>query len=115
MSFQNRPVTLTYGSKQEVTITTSAGTSQLFASGLTGPVQARLVNHDTADRVAFRFGKKADTDVVALATSPTLPKGPVLEIITVFPNEDGSDVYWNVIGGASTGGGKFEVTKAQGI
>lgn len=112
MSFNTRPISLTYATKKEVTVTASSGTPQLIGT-LSGPVQARLVNYDTV-RVAFAAGTSAGVTTLTVANYPTIAAGAT-EVITIHPNQDGSPVYWNIISDASPTGNKFEVTLGQGI
>ena len=113
MSFATGPFAPSFASKQEVTVAATAGTSQNLGQ-LTGPIQARLVNHDTV-KVGFAAGIKATVDAIALtAANITLTAGRT-EIITIMPNSDGSPVYWNIISAASPAGNKFEVVLGQGF
>lgn len=111
MSFTTQPFCSNGATKTEVTVTTSAGTSQIMGQ-LSGPVQVRVVNYDTV-RVGLRFGAKTYTDAATIAASKTIPAGAV-EVFTVQPNPDGSPVYWNIIGDAGAAGNKFEVTQGAG-
>jgi len=115
MSYVTQPIALTYGTKKEVTVSASAGTSQLLGQ-LTGPVQVRIVNYDTV-RVAVRFGPKTATDALTLAGNPTVAPGAT-EVWTIVPNidpvTDSAAVYWNIISDASPAGNKFEVTLGAG-
>ena len=113
MSFTTSPFAPTFGTKQEVTVTASAGTPQSLGQ-LSGPVQARLVNHDTV-KVAFATGAQSVVNGITLtAANMTLTAGRT-EIITIMPNPDGSAVYWNIISAASPAGNKFEVVLGQGF
>lgn len=111
MSFVTQPFCATGTTKTEVTVTTSAGTSQLIGR-LDAPVQIRVVNYDTV-RVGFRVGTKTYTDAATIAASKTIPAGAI-EVFTVNPNSDGSLVYWNIIGDTGAAGNKFEVTQGVG-
>jgi len=112
MSFNTRPISLTYATKVEVTVANSAGTSQLLGQ-LSGPIQVRIVNNDTV-RVAFRAGTQAFANAITLSNSPTFPGGAT-EIITIHPNPDNTPVYWNIFGDTAPGGKAFEVTICSGI
>lgn len=110
MNFNFRPFSPTFGTKKEVTLTASAGTSQLVGQ-ITGPVQVRVVNTDTI-RACVVFGTLAQANAVSLANGVTI-RGGETSVLTVHPNSDGSAVYWNVIGDA-TASKAFEVTLGQG-
>lgn len=113
MSFLSRPFSPNFATKNEQTVaSTRLATSQNIGA-LSGPVQVRLINYDTS-RVAITFGTKAVADAVTVANSPTVAAGST-EVITVHPNQDGSVVYWNIIGDGTPAGNKFEVTLGQGI
>jgi hypothetical protein len=111
MSFSTQPAALNYKSKHDLAVTTSA-TGSVAIGQLSGPVQIRHANYNTA-RVAFLYGAKADADAITVATAPTLGPG-VHEIITVYPNSDGSPVWLNVIGDTGASGGGYEYAIAAG-
>ena len=112
MSLSTQPIALNFATKKEVTVTTSAGTSQSIGA-LSGPIQARVANYDTA-RVAVLFGTQTAANAITVAGSPTIPPSGV-EVLTIVPNSDGTAVYWNVIGDTGAVGNKFEVTLGSGI
>lgn len=114
MSFLTRPFSPLFGSKLTFTVSTSAGTSQSLGE-LTGPIQLRLANYDTGAPVAYAAGPKAIVDAITVANNPTLAQNGATEVITVHPNQAGGLVYFNVIGDTGASGGKFEVTRGQGI
>lgn len=112
MSFLARPFSPLFGSKLTFTVSTSAGTSQSLGKP-SGPMQLRIANFDTV-AVSYGAGVKATVDAVTVAAYPALPSGG-LEVITVHPNQDGSELWFNVIGDTGASGGKFEVVRGQGI
>lgn len=114
MSFNVRPFSPLFGSKLTFTVSTSAGTPQSLGQ-LSGPIQLRIVNYDTGAPVAYAAGTQTGIASMTVAANPTLPANGAAEIITVHPNQDGSVAYFNVIGDTGAAGGKFEVTRGQGI
>lgn len=111
MSFVTQPFCANEGAKVEVSVTASAGTSQLLGQP-SGPFQLRVCNYDTV-RVAFRTGAKATCDAVSIANSKTIQPGAT-EVFTVMPNSDGAALYWNICGDTSPTGNKFEVVIGAG-
>jgi len=114
MSFLTRPFSPLFGSKLTFTVSTSAGTPQSLGKP-TGPLQLRIVNYDTGAPVAYGAGPTVTMAAMTVATYPTLASGGATEVITVHPNQDGSELFFNVMGDTGASGGKFEVTRGQGI
>ena len=114
MSFLTRPFSPLFGSKLTFTVSTSAGTPQSLGKP-SGPMQLRIVNYDTGAPVAYAAGPTGTIASMTVAANPTLAASGATEIVTVHPNQDGSELFFNVIGDTGASGGKFEVTRGQGI
>ena len=108
MAFVFRPIAPLYGSRRDVTTTSSASSATLIAAQVTLPCQLRIVNRGT-DYGAYRVG--GSTVAASWTTDPTLPSGGV-EVITVpigGDNDGVADIYVSTIAGSSIGSMEFTI------
>ena len=114
MAYVFRPFCPRFGSRVDVTTTSSASAATLIASQVTLPVQIRIVNRGT-DYGAYRIAHGSAGAVASWTTDPTLPSGGV-EVITM-PNRGDTngvtDIYVSTIAGGSIG--TMEFTIGHGI
>jgi hypothetical protein len=114
MAYVFRPFCPRFGSRVDISTTSSASAQTLIASQVTLPVQIRIVNRGT-DYGAYKISHVSTASGANWTTDPTLPSGAV-EVITMPVRGDTNgvtDIYVSTIAGSSIG--NMEFTLGHGV